>query len=70
MSTTMEAYHMLCPYIAGTQDDEKMNPKYEYSQTDHVLLEGASGWSPIMYIRLVQDFGIDPEVRSDFRRLP
>lgn len=42
--------------------EETLNPKYAFSQTDHVLLEGASGWSPIMYIRLVQDFGLDPEV--------
>ncbi|XP_003739777.1 glycerol-3-phosphate dehydrogenase, mitochondrial [Galendromus occidentalis] len=42
--------------------NEKITPKYEFSQTEHVLLEGAAGWSPIMYIRLVQDFGLDPEV--------
>ncbi|XP_044013330.1 glycerol-3-phosphate dehydrogenase, mitochondrial isoform X2 [Aphidius gifuensis] len=31
-------------------------------QTDGMLLEGAHGWSPTMYIRLVQDFGLECEV--------
>ncbi|XP_011159595.2 glycerol-3-phosphate dehydrogenase, mitochondrial isoform X2 [Solenopsis invicta] len=31
-------------------------------QTDGFLLEGAQGWSPTMYIRLVQDFGLECEV--------
>lgn len=32
------------------------------SQTDGLLLEGAHGWSPTLYIRLVQDAGLEPEV--------
>ena len=31
-------------------------------QTDGMLLEGAHGYSPTMYIRLVQDFGLECEV--------
>lgn len=31
-------------------------------QTDGMLLEGAHGWTPTMYIRLVQDFGLECEV--------
>ncbi|XP_071644054.1 glycerol-3-phosphate dehydrogenase, mitochondrial isoform X1 [Temnothorax longispinosus] len=31
-------------------------------QTDGFLLEGAQGWTPTMYIRLVQDFGLECEV--------
>ncbi|KAK0082946.1 hypothetical protein PV325_009598 [Microctonus aethiopoides] len=31
-------------------------------QTDGMKLEGAQGWSPTMYIRLVQDFGLECEV--------
>lgn len=31
-------------------------------QTDGLLIEGAHGWTPTMYIRLVQDFGLDCEV--------
>lgn len=32
------------------------------SQTDGLLLEGAYGWTPNMFIRLVQDYGIESEV--------
>lgn len=32
------------------------------SETDGMLLEGASGWTPTYFIRLVQQFGMDPEV--------
>lgn len=31
-------------------------------QTIGLLLEGGNEWSPTMYIRLVQDYGLDPEV--------
>jgi len=34
----------------------------EYSQTENVLIEGAHGWTPTMYIRLVQDLGLETEV--------
>lgn len=39
-----------------------LKPKYEESQTNGLLLEGAHGWTPTMYIRLVQDFGLECEV--------
>ncbi|XP_006817735.1 glycerol-3-phosphate dehydrogenase, mitochondrial-like [Saccoglossus kowalevskii] len=32
------------------------------SQTDGMLLDGAAGWTPTMFIRLVQDYGLDTEV--------
>ncbi|GIY91337.1 glycerol-3-phosphate dehydrogenase, mitochondrial [Caerostris extrusa] len=38
-----------------------LSPKSE-CQTDGLLLEGASGWTPNMYIRLVQDYGLESEV--------
>lgn len=31
-------------------------------QTEWIRVEGAQGWTPTMYIRLVQDFGLDMEV--------
>ncbi|KAF2881657.1 hypothetical protein ILUMI_24514 [Ignelater luminosus] len=39
-----------------------LKPKYEKCQTDGLLIEGAHGWTPTMYIRLVQDFGLECEV--------
>lgn len=27
------------------------------------MLEGAKGWTPTLYIRLVQDYGLEKEVR-------
>jgi len=39
-----------------------LKPKYTECQTDGLLLEGAHGWTPTMYIRLVQDFGLECEV--------
>lgn len=33
------------------------------SATDGKLLEGAEGWTPTYFIRLVQQFGLEPEVR-------
>lgn len=39
-----------------------LKPEKEESQTDMMLLEGAHGWTPTMYIRLVQDFGLECEV--------
>ncbi|XP_070570624.1 glycerol-3-phosphate dehydrogenase, mitochondrial-like isoform X2 [Ptychodera flava] len=32
------------------------------SQTDGMLLDGAAGWTPTMFIRLAQDFGLESEV--------
>eukprot|EP00112_Aurelia_sp_Birch-Aquarium-sp1_P008696 Seg1964.6 transcript_id=Seg1964.6/GoldUCD/mRNA.D3Y31 product="Glycerol-3-phosphate dehydrogenase mitochondrial" protein_id=Seg1964.6/GoldUCD/D3Y31 len=34
------------------------------SQTDGLMLEGADGWTPTFFIRLVQDFGLEPEVAT------
>lgn len=38
-----------------------LNPTSD-CQTDGLLLEGATGWTPNMYIRLVQDYGLESEV--------
>ena len=32
------------------------------SKTTGLVLEGGEGWSPTYFIRLVQDFGLEPEV--------
>lgn len=39
-----------------------LEPTLHHSQTDKVLMEGAHDWTPTMYIRLVQDFGLECEV--------
>uniref|UniRef100_A0A2P2I7R9 Glycerol-3-phosphate dehydrogenase n=1 Tax=Hirondellea gigas TaxID=1518452 RepID=A0A2P2I7R9_9CRUS len=39
-----------------------LKPVHQCSQTDGLLLEGAHRWTPTMYIRLVQDFGLESEV--------
>lgn len=39
-----------------------LKPTHSTSQTENLLLEGSHGWSPTMYIRLVQDFGLEPDV--------
>ncbi|XP_032529676.1 glycerol-3-phosphate dehydrogenase, mitochondrial isoform X1 [Danaus plexippus] len=39
-----------------------LKPLYKECQTDGFLIEGAHGWTPTMYIRLVQDFGLEMEV--------
>lgn len=39
-----------------------LEPQYAKSQTDGILLVGAVDWTPTMYIRLVQDFGLECEV--------
>ena len=31
-------------------------------KTDGLMLEGGEGWTPTFFIRLVQDFGLEPEV--------
>lgn len=33
-------------------------------QTKGLLLEGAHEWTPTMFIRLVQDYGLEPEVAN------
>ena len=32
-------------------------------QTDGYMLEGGDGWYPTLFIRLVQDYGLDIDVR-------
>lgn len=32
-------------------------------KTVGLMLEGAKGWTPTLYIRLVQDYGLEKEVR-------
>uniref|UniRef100_A0A8D8U3P6 Glycerol-3-phosphate dehydrogenase n=1 Tax=Cacopsylla melanoneura TaxID=428564 RepID=A0A8D8U3P6_9HEMI len=39
----------------------EIKPKHRECQTDCLLIEGAHGWTPTMYIRLVQDFGLECE---------
>lgn len=39
-----------------------LKPPLYFCQTDGFLMEGAHGWTPTMYIRLVQDFGLEIEV--------
>ncbi|KAJ4442049.1 hypothetical protein ANN_11915 [Periplaneta americana] len=39
-----------------------LKPKYEKCQTDGLRVEGAHNWTPTMYIRLVQDAGLECEV--------
>ncbi|XP_045609208.1 glycerol-3-phosphate dehydrogenase, mitochondrial isoform X4 [Procambarus clarkii] len=39
-----------------------LTPLHQESQTDGLLLEGAHHWTPTMFIRLVQDFGLESEV--------
>lgn len=39
----------------------EIKPRVSESQTDGLLIEGAHGWTPTMYIRLVQDFGLECE---------
>ncbi|XP_050530673.1 glycerol-3-phosphate dehydrogenase, mitochondrial [Daktulosphaira vitifoliae] len=40
----------------------ELNPTKPDCQTDGLKLEGSHGWTPTMYIRLVQDFGLECEV--------
>lgn len=35
----------------------------EPCKTVGLMLEGAKGWTPTLYIRLVQDYGLEKEVR-------
>ncbi|KAG0711285.1 Glycerol-3-phosphate dehydrogenase, mitochondrial [Chionoecetes opilio] len=39
-----------------------LSPVHQESQTDGLLLEGAHTWTPTMFIRLVQDFGLESDV--------
>ncbi|XP_065052517.1 glycerol-3-phosphate dehydrogenase, mitochondrial-like [Rhopilema esculentum] len=38
------------------------------SKTTGLVLEGGEGWSPTYFIRLVQDFGLEPEVAKHLAR--
>jgi len=40
----------------------KLMPKRAECITDKLQIEGSHGWTPTMYIRLVQDFGLECEV--------
>ncbi|KAF6214579.1 hypothetical protein GE061_009322 [Apolygus lucorum] len=40
----------------------KLKPREPNSVTESIMIEGGHGWTPTMYIRLVQDFGLDVEV--------
>ena len=44
---------------------KRCNLKAGESKTDGLMLEGADGWTPTFFIRLVQDFGLEPEVMID-----
>lgn len=46
---------------AAVESCKQLQPTGE-SGTDGLLLEGAHGWTPTMFIRLVQDFGLESEV--------
>lgn len=42
----------------------------EPCKTVGLMLEGAKGWTPTLYIRLVQDYGLENEVRTRGPVLP
>lgn len=37
----------------------------ETCKTVGLMLEGAKGWTPTLYIRLVQDYGLENEVKTN-----
>lgn len=45
--------------VAGLEDSKGC-------QTDGYMLEGGDGWYPTLFIRLVQDYGLDIDVRKHF----
>ena len=47
-----------CVRVAGLTPERKC-------QTVGLLLEGAHGWNPTMFIRLVQDYGLDTQVATN-----
>lgn len=71
-------YHCVCNVIAGkwttyrsmakdTMDKVVQVAGLEDSkgcQTDGYMLEGGGGWYPTLFIRLVQDYGLDIDVRK------
>ncbi|XP_028155758.1 glycerol-3-phosphate dehydrogenase, mitochondrial-like isoform X3 [Ostrinia furnacalis] len=48
--------------IDAAIESASLKPLFRECQTDGFLIEGAHGWTPTMYIRLVQDFGLEMEV--------
>ncbi|XP_047514092.1 glycerol-3-phosphate dehydrogenase, mitochondrial isoform X1 [Pieris napi] len=48
--------------IDAAIESANLKPLFRECQTDGFLIEGAHGWTPTMYIRLVQDFGLEMEV--------
>ncbi|XP_034828534.1 glycerol-3-phosphate dehydrogenase, mitochondrial isoform X1 [Maniola hyperantus] len=53
---------MAAETIDAAIESANLKPLYKDCQTDGFLIEGAHGWTPTMYIRLVQDFGLEMEV--------
>ncbi|CAG9854732.1 unnamed protein product [Phyllotreta striolata] len=54
--------HMASETIDAAVKSANLKPFVNRSQTDKLKLIGAQGWTPTMYIRLVQDFGLECEV--------
>ncbi|XP_041980743.1 glycerol-3-phosphate dehydrogenase, mitochondrial isoform X2 [Aricia agestis] len=52
---------MAAETIDAAIESANLKPLYKECQTDGFLIEGAHGWTPTMYIRLVQDFGLEME---------
>ena len=40
----------------------QLKPEFNNCQTDGLMLEGGDGYTPNLYIKLVQDYGVDTEV--------
>lgn len=53
---------MAAETIDAAIESSDLKPLFRECQTDGFLIEGAHGWTPTMYIRLVQDFGLEMEV--------
>ena len=47
----------LCVQVAGLSDERGC-------QTDGFFLDGGEGWSPTLFIRLIQDYGFDIDVHT------
>ncbi|KAI5640684.1 FAD dependent oxidoreductase domain-containing protein [Phthorimaea operculella] len=53
---------MAAETIDAAIESANLKPLFRECQTDGFMLEGGQGWTPTMYIRLVQDFGLEMEV--------
>ncbi|XP_045511018.1 glycerol-3-phosphate dehydrogenase, mitochondrial isoform X1 [Colias croceus] len=53
---------MAAETVDAAIESANLKPLFRECQTDGFLIEGAHGWTPTMYIRLVQDFGLEMEV--------